>query len=42
MGGTIALKLAEEFCFNNLTPACVISISAPVFLNNLKEGIIYD
>ncbi|MCX8093616.1 MAG: alpha/beta fold hydrolase [Candidatus Goldbacteria bacterium] len=42
MGGTIALKLAEEFCCDNLTPDCVISISAPVFLNNLKEGIIYD
>ena len=43
MGGTIALKLAEEFCCDKtLAPDGIISISAPVFLNNLKEGILYD
>ncbi len=43
MGGTIALKLAEEFCCDKkLAPDGVVSISAPVFLNNLKYGILYD
>lgn len=42
MGGTIVLKLAEEFCCNNLAPDGIISISAPVFLNNLKQGVLYD
>lgn len=43
MGGTIALKLAEEFCCDKkLSPDGVISISSPVFLNNLREGILYD
>ena len=43
MGGTITLKLAEEFCCDkNLAPDGIICISAPVFLNNLAKGIIYD
>jgi len=44
MGGLISLRLAEEFSFDaNLAPDGVISISTPVFLNNLlKNGIFYD
>jgi carboxylesterase len=44
MGGTIALRLAEEYpAGSGLAPDAVICISAPVFSNNVPgEGVLYD
>jgi len=44
MGGTIALKIAGEYSSDpGLKPDGIISISAPVFFNNItEEGLLYD
>jgi carboxylesterase len=44
MGGTIALRLAEEFASDpQLKPDAVISLSSPVFFNNvIGAGVLYD
>jgi carboxylesterase len=44
MGGTITLKIAEEFSDNEqLTPTGIATISAPVFINSLLENcVVYN
>jgi carboxylesterase len=42
MGGMMTLKLGETYCDTPLAPDALVSISAPVVYNSLKDGIITD
>ncbi|MBN1899125.1 MAG: alpha/beta fold hydrolase, partial [Spirochaetes bacterium] len=43
MGGTISLRLAEEFYDKkDLAPSGVICIASPVFLNCFNRGVLFD
>jgi carboxylesterase len=40
MGGAMTLRLSEEFSGTQQEPNAVCSIAAPVFLNNIREGVV--
>lgn len=44
MGGTITLKIAEEYSYDNkMSPDGIITISSPAFLNNfIEKQVLYD
>lgn len=39
MGGSLTLKLAEEFSETEFAPTAIATAAAPVFLNNLRLGV---
>ena len=40
MGGAMTLDLAQEFSQTDYAPDAVVTIAAPIYLNNMREGFI--
>ncbi len=40
MGGALTLKLGEDFCGTPKTPDALVTIAAPVFINDLRKRVI--